>query len=92
MVRTSVALRVTLVTLFLNYSCALSECAHRLKKVNISISLPLVFFLSQLFAWGYNGNGQLGVGNNANQLTPCKVIGLVGTVTTQVSNRLGLLW
>lgn len=38
----------------------------------------------ELFAWGYNGNGQLGVGNNANQLTPCKVIGLVGTITTQI--------
>ena len=47
-----------------------------------------VLCLFQLFAWGYNGNGQLGVGNNANQLTPCKVIGLVGTITTQV--RTGL--
>ena len=44
----------------------------------------LYHYSFQLFAWGYNGNGQLGVGNNANQLTPCKVIGLVGTITTQV--------
>jgi len=27
----------------------------------------------ELYSWGYNGNGQLGIGNTANQQTPCKV-------------------
>eukprot|EP00112_Aurelia_sp_Birch-Aquarium-sp1_P023191 Seg681.3 transcript_id=Seg681.3/GoldUCD/mRNA.D3Y31 product="RCC1 and BTB domain-containing protein 1" protein_id=Seg681.3/GoldUCD/D3Y31 len=27
----------------------------------------------ELFSWGYNGNGQLGIGNTTNQQTPCKV-------------------
>lgn len=52
--------------------------------MTILVSILTLMFLLQLFAWGYNGNGQLGVGNNVNQLTPCKVIGLVGTITTQV--------
>ncbi|KXJ15070.1 RCC1 and BTB domain-containing protein 1 [Exaiptasia diaphana] len=38
----------------------------------------------ELYAWGYNGNGQLGVGNNTNQPCPCRVIGLVGVVITQI--------
>jgi len=52
--------------------------------MTILVSILTLMFLLQLFAWGYNGNGQLGVGNNVNQLTPCKVIGLVGTITTQI--------
>uniref|UniRef100_A0A6Q2X281 BTB domain-containing protein n=1 Tax=Esox lucius TaxID=8010 RepID=A0A6Q2X281_ESOLU len=31
-----------------------------------------------VFGWGYNGNGQLGVGNNGNQLTPCRLAALQG--------------
>lgn len=27
----------------------------------------------ELFSWGYNGNGQLGIGNTANQQLPCKI-------------------
>ena len=27
----------------------------------------------QLFCWGYNGNGQLGISNNTNQTLPRKV-------------------
>ena len=56
--------------------------------LNLLRLATIVVFVFQLFAWGYNGNGQLGVGNNANQLTPCKVIGLVGTITTQVRTSL----
>ncbi|XP_063284706.1 RCC1 and BTB domain-containing protein 1 [Pelobates fuscus] len=27
----------------------------------------------QVYGWGFNGSGQLGLGSNGNQLTPCKV-------------------
>ena len=38
----------------------------------------------EVFSWGYNGNGQLGVGNNVNQSNPCRVASLQGVVITQV--------
>ena len=38
----------------------------------------------ELFGWGYNGNGQLGIGNNINQLSPCRVSTLSGVVITKV--------
>uniref|UniRef100_A0A8C7P3D2 Regulator of chromosome condensation (RCC1) and BTB (POZ) domain containing protein 1 n=1 Tax=Oncorhynchus mykiss TaxID=8022 RepID=A0A8C7P3D2_ONCMY len=38
----------------------------------------------QVFGWGYNGNGQLGVGNNGNQLTPCRLAALQGLCVLQV--------
>ena len=31
----------------------------------------LVLDSGEVFGWGYNGNGQLGLGNNVNQLSPC---------------------
>ena len=34
----------------------------------------------EVYGWGYNGNGQLGLGNNINQLTPCRVTALQVTV------------
>jgi len=34
----------------------------------------------EVFGWGYNGNGQLGLGNNINQLNPCRVSGITGVV------------
>lgn len=37
-----------------------------------------------VFGWGYNGNGQLGLGNNVNQPNPCRVAGLQGVFVTQV--------
>ncbi|NXX17546.1 RCBT1 protein, partial [Podargus strigoides] len=30
----------------------------------------------EVYGWGYNGNGQLGLGNNSNQLIPCRVAAL----------------
>ena len=27
----------------------------------------------ELYSWGYNGNGQLGVGSNINHSAPCKI-------------------
>lgn len=28
---------------------------------------------SQVYVWGYNGNGQLGLGSSGNQSTPCRL-------------------
>ncbi|XP_021346916.1 RCC1 and BTB domain-containing protein 1-like [Mizuhopecten yessoensis] len=38
----------------------------------------------EVFGWGYNGNGQLGLGNNVNQPNPCKVQGLQGIIISQL--------
>lgn len=38
----------------------------------------------QVYGWGYNGNGQLGLGNTVNQLNPCRVVNLQGVVITRV--------
>jgi RCC1 and BTB domain-containing protein len=39
----------------------------------------------ELYSWGYNGNGQLGVGNSSNQPTPIRVTSLQGQVVTQIA-------
>ncbi|KAK7864423.1 hypothetical protein R5R35_000463 [Gryllus longicercus] len=39
----------------------------------------------EVYGWGYNGNGQLGLGNNVNQLNPCRVGALAGVVVTRVA-------
>ncbi|XP_065258401.1 RCC1 and BTB domain-containing protein 1 isoform X1 [Emys orbicularis] len=39
----------------------------------------------EVYGWGYNGNGQLGLGNNGNQLTPCRVAALHGVCVLQVT-------
>lgn len=41
-------------------------------------------FLSKVYGWGYNGNGQLGLGNNGNQLTPVRVAALHSVCVNQV--------
>ncbi|XP_068123830.1 RCC1 and BTB domain-containing protein 2 isoform X2 [Hyperolius riggenbachi] len=38
----------------------------------------------EVYAWGYNGNGQLGLGNCGNQLTPCRVAALQGIRVEQI--------
>ena len=38
----------------------------------------------EVYAWGCNGNGQLGLGNNINQLNPQRVTALAGVVCTRV--------
>ncbi|XP_072035164.1 RCC1 and BTB domain-containing protein 1-like [Amphiura filiformis] len=38
----------------------------------------------EVFGWGYNGNGQLGLGNNVNQPSPCRVSSLQGVVVSQI--------
>lgn len=39
---------------------------------------------SKVYGWGYNGNGQLGLGNNGNQLTPVRVAALHSVCVNQV--------
>lgn len=49
------------------------------KVISIScgqISSIAVIETGEVFAWGYNGNGQLGLGTNANQSTPCKIMNI----------------
>ncbi|BES95734.1 Hypothetical protein chromosome condensation (RCC1) and BTB (POZ) domain containing protein [Nesidiocoris tenuis] len=38
----------------------------------------------EVYGWGYNGNGQLGVGNTVNQLNPCRIMALSNTVIVKV--------
>ncbi|XP_062302734.1 RCC1 and BTB domain-containing protein 1 isoform X2 [Osmerus eperlanus] len=40
----------------------------------------------EVYGWGYNGNGQLGVGNNGNQLTPCRLAGLQSLCVLQIAS------
>ncbi|XP_043927005.1 RCC1 and BTB domain-containing protein 1 isoform X2 [Protopterus annectens] len=39
----------------------------------------------QVYGWGYNGNGQLGLGNSTNHPTPCRVTGLQGACMIQIA-------
>ena len=48
------------------------------------ISSMAVLDTGEVFSWGYNGNGQLGNGTNANQPNPTKVSGLNGVVIQKV--------
>ncbi|XP_063282088.1 RCC1 and BTB domain-containing protein 2 isoform X2 [Pelobates fuscus] len=38
----------------------------------------------EVYAWGYNGNGQLGLGSSGNQPTPCRIAALQGIRVEQV--------
>ena len=38
----------------------------------------------EVYGWGYNGNGQLGLGNNINQLSPSRVASVQGCVVKVV--------
>lgn len=37
-----------------------------------------------MYGWGYNGNGQLGIGNNVNQPNPCRLHAMQGIIVNQV--------
>ncbi|KAH3708324.1 RCC1 and BTB domain-containing protein 1-like isoform X2 [Dreissena polymorpha] len=39
----------------------------------------------EVYGWGYNGNGQLGLGNNVNQPNPCRVQMLQTTILSQIA-------
>ncbi|PVD18761.1 hypothetical protein C0Q70_21313 [Pomacea canaliculata] len=38
----------------------------------------------EVYGWGYNGNGQLGLGNNVNQPNPCRIHSLQGVIVSQI--------
>ncbi|KAH9512730.1 RCC1 and BTB domain-containing protein 1 [Bulinus truncatus] len=38
----------------------------------------------EVYGWGYNGNGQLGIGNNVNQPNPSRVATLQSVIITQI--------
>lgn len=48
----------------------------------------------QIYGWGYNCNGQLGLGNNGNQQTPCRIAALQGIniVQVKVTQRKNILF
>nr|KAF6428368.1 RCC1 and BTB domain containing protein 2 [Rousettus aegyptiacus] len=39
----------------------------------------------EVYVWGYNGNGQLGIGSNGNQSTPCRIAALQGIRVQRVA-------
>ncbi|XP_014229715.1 RCC1 and BTB domain-containing protein 1-like isoform X2 [Trichogramma pretiosum] len=41
--------------------------------------------IGEVYGWGYNGVGQLGIGSYVNQLSPCKVTGLTGVVIEKIA-------
>ncbi|XP_027863673.1 RCC1 and BTB domain-containing protein 1 [Xiphophorus couchianus] len=43
----------------------------------------------EIYGWGYNGNGQLGTGNNGNQLSPCRLTTLQGLCIQQIVSGYG---
>lgn len=45
---------------------------------------PKIVHCFQIYGWGYNCNGQLGLGNNGNQQTPCRIAALQGVNIVQV--------
>lgn len=46
--------------------------------------MTLTSTVLQVYGWGYNCNGQLGLGNNGNQQTPCRIAALQGVNVIQV--------
>lgn len=52
------------------------------RRLPINETQKVIMF--QVYGWGYNGNGQLGIGNNVNQPNPCRVHLLQGVVVNQV--------
>lgn len=51
----------------------------------LCVTAPMLSLCAlQVYGWGYNGNGQLGLGNNGNQLTPCRLVALLGLCVQQV--------
>lgn len=61
-----------------------------IKADNIIGLICNVFF--QVFGWGYNGNGQLGLGNNVNQTNPSRVSNLQGVYIMQVNVHSVYFW
>uniref|UniRef100_A0A3Q3MWQ8 Regulator of chromosome condensation (RCC1) and BTB (POZ) domain containing protein 1 n=1 Tax=Mastacembelus armatus TaxID=205130 RepID=A0A3Q3MWQ8_9TELE len=43
----------------------------------------------EVYGWGYNGNGHLGIGNNGNQLMPCRLSAFQGLCIQQIVSGYG---
>uniref|UniRef100_A0A8P0N743 RCC1 and BTB domain containing protein 1 n=2 Tax=Canis lupus familiaris TaxID=9615 RepID=A0A8P0N743_CANLF len=63
-----------------------TNCLHIKRVVGIACgqtSSMAVLDNGEVYGWGYNGNGQLGLGNNGNQLTPVRVAALHSVCVNQ---------
>ncbi|XP_030008655.1 RCC1 and BTB domain-containing protein 2 isoform X2 [Sphaeramia orbicularis] len=64
-----------------------SSCLQNKVVVNIAcgqLCSMAVLDNGEIYGWGYNCNGQLGLGNNGNQQTPCRIAALQGVNIVQV--------
>ncbi|KAM8822174.1 RCC1 and BTB domain-containing protein 2 isoform 1-T1 [Synchiropus picturatus] len=65
-----------------------SSCLQSKVVVNIAcgqLCSMAVLDNGEIYGWGYNCNGQLGLGNNGNQQTPCRIAALQGVSVIQVA-------
>lgn len=65
-----------------------SSCLQSKVVVNIAcgqLCSMAVLDNGEIYGWGYNCNGQLGLGNNGNQQTPCRIAALQGVSIVQVA-------
>ncbi|XP_028275745.1 RCC1 and BTB domain-containing protein 2 [Parambassis ranga] len=65
-----------------------SSCLQSKVVVNIAcgqLCSMAVLDNGEIYGWGYNCNGQLGLGNNGNQQTPCRIAALQGVNIVQVA-------
>ena len=65
-------------------TCGQTSSMAVLENGEVREVLLTVRVVDQVYGWGYNGNGQLGLGNNINQLNPQRVTALQGVVVTSV--------
>ncbi|KAI1903822.1 hypothetical protein AGOR_G00031160 [Albula goreensis] len=64
-----------------------SSCLQSKVVVNIAcgqLCSMAVLDNGEAYGWGYNCNGQLGLGNNGNQQTPCRIAALHGINIVQI--------
>uniref|UniRef100_A0A1A8PFB9 Regulator of chromosome condensation (RCC1) and BTB (POZ) domain containing protein 2 n=2 Tax=Nothobranchius TaxID=28779 RepID=A0A1A8PFB9_9TELE len=65
-----------------------SSCLQNKVVINIGcgqLCSMAVLDNGEIYGWGYNCNGQLGLGNNGNQQTPCRIVALLGINVVQVA-------
>ncbi|XP_008307294.1 RCC1 and BTB domain-containing protein 2 isoform X1 [Cynoglossus semilaevis] len=65
-----------------------SSCIQNKVVVNVAcgqLCSMAVLDNGEIYGWGYNCNGQLGLGNNGNQQTPCRIAALQGINIVQVA-------
>ncbi|RVE65119.1 hypothetical protein OJAV_G00132510 [Oryzias javanicus] len=65
-----------------------SSCLQSKVVVNVAcgqLCSMAVLDNGEIYGWGYNCNGQLGLGNNGNQQTPCRIAALQGVNVIQVA-------